>query len=84
MAAKVDTVLGRHLAHIDANGTQVADDVGLLLVATTKQAQDSTREARLHSPAERQPQPPITHMAKRTGSKVWAWHFGNGLMVLVN
>ena len=84
MAAKVDTVLGRHIAHIDANSTQVAYDVGLLLVATTKQAQDSTRKARLHSPAERQPQPPITHMAKRTGPKMWARHLSNSLMVLVN
>ena len=84
MAAKVYFELGRHFADIEADGTQVADDVGLFLMAAPEKTQDATREARLHSPAKVQPQPPVAHMAQRTGTQVWARHLGLLFVVLVN
>ena len=67
MATKVHFELGRHFADIEANGTQVADDGGLLLLATPEKTENPSWEGLLHSPAEVQPQPAVAHMAQRTG-----------------
>jgi hypothetical protein len=84
MTTKVNPVLARYLAHIHADSTQVADDVGLFLMTSAKQAQDAARKLGLDRPPKRQPQPPVANVAQRTSPKVRPWDFSPALMVLVN
>jgi hypothetical protein len=61
MTAKVNPFLGACHAH--ANGSQVTDNLGFLIVATPEQSQDAALELFLHCPTKGQPHPALAVVA---------------------
>jgi len=62
---KINPALARRRgADINANSPQIANNLRFFIVSSTKQPQDTAWELLHNSPAKRQPQPPITWVAK--------------------
>ena len=85
MAAEVHAGLrSASVAHVNTDGSKIADDGCFLILPSAEHSQDAARKGGLHSPAERQPKPAFARVSQLAASHVRARRFGAFLVRRVN